>query len=267
MQFGSIALAGILGVAFAITMPGCAHRGDCPLSLSPSCSPNQVCSVDRRASDDQNARFDTTTGAFPSASDIENSLAGQDPQSLETRLGLARLDQLADRSQKAETAFLKAVQEQPDNALTHSALGLFYAGEEQWERAVPHLGRAVELAPEQPELRHQYAVALAWAGEFDSAMEQFTAIGGPAEAQFQIGSIFWQQGRMHLAEEAFQRSLEFDPELASSKEMLQRLATPEVPSPHTLSANEPPSSQKGVVTVGSSGGARHAANAVWDEPL
>ncbi len=223
--------------------------------------------MDRQSVDKPKAIFDATTGAFLSAGEIEASLAFQDPRSLETRLGLARIDQLAGRREKAEAAFLKAVHEHPDSPLTHSALGLFYVDEEQWERAVPHLGRAVELAPEQSAVCHQYAVALAWAGEFDSAMEQFTAMGGPAEAQFQIGSIFWQQGRMHLAEQAFQRSLEFDPELASSKEMLQRMATPEGSPRHSQSANEPPSSQKGVVTVGSSGSARHAANAVWDEAL
>ena len=68
----------------------------------------------------------------------------ENPKSLEAKLGLARLDQLAGLTAEAEAGFQKALKSRPDDPLALNALGQFYASQKNWNKALPLLEKAAE---------------------------------------------------------------------------------------------------------------------------
>jgi serine/threonine-protein kinase len=73
--------------------------------------------------------------------------------------------------QRAETAALHAVNLEPDLAEAHAALGAVRGEQFRWQEAEDALQRAIELAPGYPPAHHWYAMHLTGRGDFDRALE------------------------------------------------------------------------------------------------
>lgn len=87
--------------------------------------------------------------------------------------------------------------------------------EKRWEAAAQYFRKAVELAPEDPSLRHKLASALALAGDARGALQQFEEVARRwptfAKGQYSLGVLLAGSGRHHEAVERFEAALKSDP--------------------------------------------------------
>lgn len=154
----------------------------------------------------------------------------REPCSLEARLGLARIDQLAGRTEQAEQSFRQLARENPTNPTAQTALGIFLASQARWPAAATQLEKAVALAPNDKNVRNRFAIALARTGKTDRALSEFTRVLGKAQAHYNIGCLAWQVGHRQRAIAQFQQALAITPDLSRAQVMLDRVAAAQRPS-------------------------------------
>ena len=82
---------------------------------------------------------------------------------------------LAGRGQWDEAVphFRKALEIRPDFADAHNNLGIALASRGQWDEAVPHFRKALEIRPDFADAHNNLGLALASRGEFDEAMVHY----------------------------------------------------------------------------------------------
>ena len=121
------------------------------------------------------------TGDKDLADDVRATLASlsgnEGPTALSARdhykLGVAAEQKGDDRD--AEKHYLKAMELDPNHALTHSRLGTAYLKQKKYEKAVERLGKAVELDPALIRTQASLGIALALSGKSDEAVAEFRA--------------------------------------------------------------------------------------------
>jgi tetratricopeptide (TPR) repeat protein len=145
------------------------------------------------------------------------------PKSLEAKLGLARLDQLAGRSEDAEEGFQNALKSRPGDPQATNALGQFYASQKLWSKALPLLEEAADAAPNELTYRYHLAVAMAQSGDVNGAFPHFQEALGEAEAHYNIGFLLAEQGHKDMAKQRFQKALSINPGLMQAQMMLEEL--------------------------------------------
>lgn len=169
------------------------------------------------------ARWQEQIGNLVEARDSYELALNQDPRSAEATLGLARLDQLAGRTQEAEQRFLKAARLAPGDARMLDALGQFYVSQQRWKEAIDTLHEAYRLAPNESSIRYDLAVALARSGNIDAARPHFVATIGEPESHYNIGYILHEQGRFPAAERELVQAVMLKPELEEAQALLDDL--------------------------------------------
>lgn len=169
------------------------------------------------------AHWQEQLGHLPEAEESYQRVLKQDSDSIDARLGLARLEQLRGNAAEAEQAFLKIVEDNSGCVPAIDALGQFYAAEQRWNEAISTLARATEAAPQDVVCRHHYAVVLAKAGRPQAAFAQFSQLVSEAEAHYNIGYILHEQGRSDLAEREFLLAVTLQPDLKAAQTMLDEL--------------------------------------------
>ncbi len=175
----------------------------------------------------------------------------QNPKSLEAKLGLARLDQLAGRLEEAEKGFRAALDSRPSDPLALNALGQFYASQKEWIKALPLLEQAADAAPHEIIFRYHLALAMAQSGDIQGAFPHFQQAVGEAEAHYNIGYLLYDKGHKELARQRFRKALALNPRLTQAQAMLdemdpnkQQTQLAEAPAPRpTLSATPGPAAE------------------------
>lgn len=147
----------------------------------------------------------------------------ENPKSLEAKLGLARLDQLAGRTAEAEEGFQNALKSRPGDPQALNALGQFYASQKQWTKALALLEEAADAAPNELTYRYHFAVAMAQSGDMNGAFPHFQQALGEAEAHYNVGFLLAEQGHKDMARQRFQKALAINPGLTQAQMMLDEL--------------------------------------------
>jgi tetratricopeptide (TPR) repeat protein len=145
------------------------------------------------------------------------------PKSMDARLGLARLDQLAGNTAAAEEAYRQIAQDAAGDAQALDALAQFYVAEHRLPEAISTLQEAVKAAPEDTVCRYHLAVALAKSGETARAFAEFSKTVDEAEAHYNVGYICYEEGRKDIAEREFLQAITLRPDLKSAQTMLDEL--------------------------------------------
>ncbi len=161
------------------------------------------------------------------------------PKSLEAKLGLARMDQLAGRPADAEAAFQEALKSHPGNPQAVEALGQFYASQQHWNKAIPLLKEAVEAAPGEASYRYHLAVAMAESGDVNGAFPHFHQALGEAEAHYNIGFLLYEEGHIGMAKQRFEQALAVNPNLQQAQAMLTEIESKNQRPNTTLIAERP----------------------------
>ena len=97
----------------------------------------------------------------------------------------------------------------------HAATGLLHDFHRDWERATAAFSRAIEMRPDDAQVRAWYAISLARRGLFDDAVSEARRahmqqpLSLPIHAQ--VGWILFWQGRTELAIDEWRKALDTDP--------------------------------------------------------
>jgi tetratricopeptide (TPR) repeat protein len=169
------------------------------------------------------AQWRENVGDLADARQSYHSALKENPKSLEAKLGLARLDQLAGRTDEAEAGFRKALDSRPGDPQALNALGQFYASQKLWSKSLPLLEEAAEAAPNEVTYRYHYAVAVAQSGDLNGAFPHFQRAVGEAEAHYNLGYLLHEKGHLELARQRFQRAIALNPKLIQAQAMLDDL--------------------------------------------
>lgn len=212
-------------VCLSLAAAGCASGGGSEWALWKSNAPGQA---DVKLKDPAKThlaygKWQEQLGKLADARRSYERVLGEDPDSIEAVLGLARLDQLGGRTQEAELGFKKALKLKPNDPHALDALGQFYAAQQRWPEAIEALNAAMLAAPAESTYRFHLAVALAQSGDVESAMPHFVKTVGEAEARYNIGYILHQKGDLDGARRQYLQAVTLRPDLRQAQEMLDEL--------------------------------------------
>lgn len=178
------------------------------------------------------AGWNAENGSYVEARSAYQDILGDDPNCLEARLGIARIEFQTGRKQQAEKILQATVSKFPKSAETQLELGRLYAMQEQWEKAVPVMKHAVVLAGSDQDLsrncNYELGLALARSNRHQEALAPLTIATGRSSAMYNIGFLLSQEGRLTEAAEWMQQSIASNPDertRASAEQLLASLAT------------------------------------------
>ena len=169
------------------------------------------------------AKWQEQLGNMTEARERYQRVLHDEPQSIDALLGLARMDQLAGRLPEAEQGFRRALKSSPNDPLVLDALGQLYAAQEKWPQAIDILKQGVQIAPADDTIRFHLAVATAKSGDLATAKPLFVNSVGEAEAEYNLGLILHDQGKLELAEQHFVQAVVKKPTLEQAQYWLNEI--------------------------------------------
>ncbi|MEK6257358.1 MAG: tetratricopeptide repeat protein, partial [Planctomycetota bacterium] len=149
-----------------------------------------------------------------------NEVLKKNSKNIDALLGLARLDMQLSRMSDAEARLQKAQKVAPKNPQVVAAVGQFYAVQKDWPRALEQMRAARILSPYEPTYAFQLGVVQARSGDMVSALASFTEAVGPAEAHYNLGVIYQEQGQSAEAENHLQQALALKSDLPQAQKLL-----------------------------------------------
>jgi Tfp pilus assembly protein PilF len=152
-------------------------------------------------------------------------------------LGLARLCEKQGQLSEAEGYYAQAVRAAPQLPAAWNDFGLFYAGQRQFDRAQQHLARAAQIDPHKRLYRHNLATVHLAQGDIDSARQQLLAVHDPAIADYNLGYLLYQQGRVDEAKACFEQSSAALPNGSPAAAWLAAIESGRAPAPGTFATD------------------------------
>jgi tetratricopeptide (TPR) repeat protein len=157
----------------------------------------------------------------------EKALA-ENPHSVDAVLGLARLDQLADKPQEAEAGFQRALKMRPGDPAVLAASGQFYVSQKRWPEALRDLNAAIAAAPKVPAYKHHLAIAAVRAGDINAGLAVFNQLVGPEKAHYNVAFLLAQEGKPEAAAVQCQAALSINPKFEPARTMLDQLQSRQI---------------------------------------
>lgn len=160
------------------------------------------------------------------------------PKEVEAKLGLARIDRAFNREEEADNLLKSAFKSHPKDPRVLLALGQAHAAKEEWPEAIAKMKAAQQQAPYETAYEYHLAVTEARAGEIQSAFEHFTHSVGVAEANYNIGFIMHEQGKISEAENYMMKALKLKPDLKQAEAVLADIRTAKADAVQPASFNK-----------------------------
>lgn len=139
------------------------------------------------------------------------------PGDVDALFGAARAELWVGRDEQADR-YVETIQSMHRGPEIDQQIGLLYASEGRFDRAVSFLSEVVRAAPSDPRLRFAYASALEQIGNREAALAELELIGPEhelyVEARVRIGGILLELGRFDRARLAIRSALERMPRSA-----------------------------------------------------
>jgi Flp pilus assembly protein TadD len=114
----------------------------------------------------------------------------------------------------------RVVELKPDDAKAQNNLGAALAGRGRFDEAIDHCQKALELDPDDAEAYNNLADALVGCGKIDEAIGQYRHSlelrPGDAQVQLGLGVALARRGRFQEAVEHCRKALEIEPDLAAA---------------------------------------------------
>lgn len=187
-------------------------------------------------------KLEESRNNLPKAQEAYNTALKKDANSHEAILGLARLEQLAGRPQTAEEGFLKAKELAPENPDVLVAIGQFYASQKRYNEAIAHHHQAFQLNPVNKVYRYELARVLTQAGRVDEGLAHFEQTVGIAAAEYNVGVILHEQGRLADAEQHLLKATIHNPQMQQAQEWLDVVRRDKAQQNAILAAQSQPAS-------------------------
>lgn len=138
----------------------------------------------------------------------------ENPQRADTHALLGRTYAKQGDSQRAEQAFLRALDIDPSSGITHYYYGRFLYQARRYERASAELTKAAAWKPSDPWIHYELGRALHGTGDAANALiayERAWSSGQLADAANAIGAVHFVAGRFQQARAFFSRAAQKDP--------------------------------------------------------
>ncbi|MFO7885952.1 MAG: tetratricopeptide repeat protein [Desulfobacteraceae bacterium] len=142
------------------------------------------------------------------------------PPNLKTLALQAGVNLLEGKIKQAENIYQSILDQKPDYLPGHLRLGLLYKSQGERQKALDHFQRALALYPEQTGIARLIVDVLTDQKEFDRAAavidQQKQSTAEPLTIAWLLtlkGNVFLKQGRIDMAENAFQEAVETAPDM------------------------------------------------------
>lgn len=199
------------------------------------------------------AKWSEDRGDHEEAQRRYRDLLADDPDNVDARLGIARVEFKSGRKLEAEKILQSTVRKFPANTEAWIETGRLYSQMEQWGKAVQSFEKAIDLDYHNRTAQYEMGIALAHNERLSEAVDHLTIAGGQSAALYNVGFILHQSGRNEEAAEWFKRSMASQPDEQTRRNAGQMLATlgKETPLPSIRAATQLASSSrpKSVVDV------------------
>lgn len=152
-----------------------------------------------------------------------------DPDCLEARLGVARVEQASGRSTEARRILEDAAARNPNTMQAWLVLGRFFSETGDYEAAVESFTKATDIDSANQDARFELGLALARAGRLQDAQSHLEFAVGESAARFNIGYVLHEEGHAQEAASWFRQALQERPDSltrARAEKMLAQMATP-----------------------------------------
>jgi len=106
----------------------------------------------------------------------------------------------------------------PDDPLTHFALGIFYFNKEKYDMAIDQYKKCMELKPDFASVRNNIGLAYMKKGDYDTAISFFKELidnyvyATPHYPLFNLGQAYYYKKDYKAAEKYFREALDMEPE-------------------------------------------------------
>ena len=163
------------------------------------------------------ARWREDLGDYQEAKEHYREILADNPDSLQARLGIARIEFAIGRVAESQAILAATARKHPDSPQVWMEIGQIHSDQEEWDQAIESLKKAAAIAPSSnPALfkatRYELGLALARNDQTEEARPYLTTAVGAAAAQFNIGFVLHEQGRNQEASHWFQRALDSHPD-------------------------------------------------------
>lgn len=162
------------------------------------------------------AKWMEKSGNAEAATEAYESVLKADANSVDSVLGLARINEALKRDALASQWFAKALELSPRNVDVLTAYGRFELDAGRLESAADKLAAAVEVDPDSTGARYSLAVTRTRQGRIPEARLLFIATVGEAEAHHNLGMLL-KDTRPHEAMAEFRAAYEKKPSLKASQ--------------------------------------------------
>lgn len=152
-------------------------------------------------------------------------LVADNPDNIDARIGVARVEFKSGRKQEAENILKATVKKFPDSTEAWIETGNLYSQMEQWDKAASSYAKAVKIDGEDRTAQYQLGIALAHSDQLDEAVTHLTKAGGESAALYNIGYILHQAGRDSEAVSWFRRSMASQPDEQTRRSAGQMLVS------------------------------------------
>ncbi len=146
-----------------------------------------------------------------------------EPDNMQALVGLARLYTNLEDYQHARETYELAAKKHPKQAGIWFELGMMHARKKEWDLAISHLGKAVQLEPENRQFINTYGFALCRVGKFDESFKVFIKINEPAKAHYQVARMMNHVGKNDEAREHLIKALANQPDYPDALSLLSTL--------------------------------------------
>ena len=163
------------------------------------------------------ARVYRLTGRNGSAVEELRRVLADEPTSDEARRRLGQIFESEGRHKEALEQFQGAVDQRPAYWLNHDSLGLFYFRLGQYQDAIRAFTRVTDLRPDSAEAFQRLGTAYLAAGDKAHArefLERALKIAPDAASYSNLGTIYYGEGRLDEAAQAYREAIKLRPNRA-----------------------------------------------------
>jgi tetratricopeptide (TPR) repeat protein len=146
-----------------------------------------------------------------------------DPNYSEALFALAVLQTRTGEYDQAIAAWERYVRTSGQSAAAWTNLGFCYELAKKPAEAEVCYRRAVDRDAKHAGTRVKYGLMLARQSRMGEAADQLSQALKPAEVQYNIGSVYEQQGKLDLARRCFKNAIELDPTMTEAKSRLAQI--------------------------------------------
>jgi len=170
------------------------------------------------------ARWREDLGDHSESLDRYREILRGNPDSVNARLGIARVEFKTGRVLEAEEILKATARQHPQNLAVWLEMGRIQTEREEYGEAVQSLTKAVNIDSSNQSARYQLGLALARGDRLDEAKSHLAFAVGESAALFNIGFVLHEAGRNEEATHWLQQALASHPDQRTEHSAQQMLA-------------------------------------------